>query len=62
MMISFNSFTVTYVDTYMHTYITSRNHKCLNGRAPVYLFNDLQYAGQRRTGPTGMRSASAALH
>jgi len=33
-------------------------HKCLNGRAPVYLSNDLQYAGQRRT---GMRSASAAL-
>jgi len=33
-------------------------HKCLNGRAPVYLSNDQQYAGQRRT---GMRSASAAL-
>jgi len=33
-------------------------HKCLNGRAPVYLSNDLQYTGQRRT---GMRSASAAL-
>ena len=34
-------------------------HKCLNGRAPVYLSNDLQYTGQRRT---GMRSASAALY
>ena len=33
-------------------------HKCLNSYAPVYLSNDLQYAGQRRT---GMRSASAAL-
>jgi len=33
-------------------------HKCLNGRAPVYLSNDLQYAGQHRT---SMRSASVAL-
>jgi len=33
-------------------------HKCLNGRAPVYLSSDLQYTGQRRT---GMRYASAAL-
>jgi len=33
-------------------------HKCLNGRAPVYLSNDHQYAGQRRT---SMRSSSAAL-
>jgi len=33
-------------------------HKCLNGRAPVYLSSDLQYTSQRRT---GMRSASAAL-
>jgi len=32
--------------------------KCLNGRAPMYLSNDLQYNGQRRT---GMLSASAAL-
>jgi len=29
--------------------------KCLNGRAPVYLSNDLQYTGQRQT---GMCSAS----
>jgi len=33
-------------------------HKGLNGRASVYLSNDLQYTGQRRT---GMRSVSAAL-
>ena len=33
-------------------------HKCLNSGAPVYLSNDLQYAGQCRT---GVRSASAAL-
>jgi len=33
-------------------------HKCLNGHAPAYLSNDLQYAGQHRI---GMRSASVAL-
>jgi len=33
-------------------------HKCLNGHAPAYLSNDLQYAGQRQP---GMRFASKAL-
>jgi len=34
-------------------------HKCLDGRAPMYLSKPMTFAGQR---PTGMRSASAAIY